>query len=96
MAKGACLTKCEKCGETDFNFNEKKLNTDYEDYDFTDFHKNLYKMKEFQVEIKSVDAIAPIHETKLLTYLKLSNIWVGLLINFITFVKKNIKWKQSF
>ena len=34
------------------------------------------------VEIKSVDSIAPIHEAQLLTYMKLSNIRVGLLINF--------------
>ncbi len=34
------------------------------------------------VEIKSVDAIAPIHEAQLLTYLKLSDYQVGLLINF--------------
>ena len=34
------------------------------------------------VELKSVDALAPIHEAQLLTYLKLSGLTVGLLINF--------------
>ncbi len=34
------------------------------------------------VEIKSVEPIHPIHESQLLTYLKLSAIWLGLLINF--------------
>lgn len=34
------------------------------------------------IEIKSVDAIAPIHVTQLLTYLQLGNYRVGLLINF--------------
>ena len=34
------------------------------------------------VELKSVDAIAPIHKAQLLTYLKLSDHKVGLLINF--------------
>ena len=34
------------------------------------------------VEIKSVDALAPIHEAQLLTYLKLSGLRLGLLINF--------------
>ncbi|MBX3389657.1 MAG: GxxExxY protein [Phycisphaeraceae bacterium] len=34
------------------------------------------------VEAKSVEAIAPIHEAQLLTYLRLSGIRVGLLINF--------------
>lgn len=34
------------------------------------------------VEFKSVDSIAPIHEAQLLSYLKLSGMNVGLLINF--------------
>jgi GxxExxY protein len=34
------------------------------------------------VEIKSVDALAPIHEAQILTYLKLSGSKLGLLINF--------------
>ncbi len=34
------------------------------------------------VEIKSVDALAPIHEAQILTYLKLSGCKLGLLINF--------------
>ena len=34
------------------------------------------------LELKSVEAILPIHEAQLLTYLKLSKKWLGLLINF--------------
>jgi GxxExxY protein len=34
------------------------------------------------VEIKTVDSISPVHEAQMLTYLKLTNIKVGLLINF--------------
>jgi GxxExxY protein len=34
------------------------------------------------VEVKSVDELAPIHEAQLLSYLKLSGLPVGLLINF--------------
>jgi GxxExxY protein len=34
------------------------------------------------VELKSVEAIAPIHETVMLTYLRLSASTIGLLINF--------------
>lgn len=34
------------------------------------------------VELKTVDSILPIHEAQLLTYLKLSGVQVGLLINF--------------
>jgi len=40
------------------------------------------------VEIKSVEALAPIHEAQLLTYLKLTGIKVGLLINFNVVVLK--------
>lgn len=34
------------------------------------------------VELKAVDAIRPVHEAQLLTYLKLTGCRVGLLINF--------------
>jgi GxxExxY protein len=36
------------------------------------------------IEIKSVEELAPIHKAQLLTYLKLSKIKLGLLINFNT------------
>ncbi|OHB91239.1 MAG: GxxExxY protein [Planctomycetes bacterium RIFCSPHIGHO2_12_39_6] len=34
------------------------------------------------VELKTVEHIEPIHEAQLLTYLKLSDLWLGLLVNF--------------
>jgi GxxExxY protein len=34
------------------------------------------------VELKAVEAIDPVHEAQLLTYLRLSSLWLGLLINF--------------
>jgi len=34
------------------------------------------------IELKSIEKLEPIHEAQLLTYLKLSNTWLGLLINF--------------
>lgn len=34
------------------------------------------------VELKAVDRILPIHEAQLLSYLKLSGMQVGLIINF--------------
>ena len=44
------------------------------------------------VEIKSVAEIAPIHEAQLLTYLKLSDRQVGLLMNFnVIHLKEGIK-----
>jgi GxxExxY protein len=41
------------------------------------------------VELKSVDALAPIHEAQLLAYLRLSGKHVGLLINFNVRVLKD-------
>ena len=34
------------------------------------------------VEIKAVEAVLPVHQAQLLTYLKHSDLWLGLLINF--------------
>jgi GxxExxY protein len=41
------------------------------------------------VELKTVEKIAPVHEAQLLSYLKMSNHQVGLLINFNTMYLKN-------
>ena len=41
------------------------------------------------VEIKAVERLLPIHEAQLLTYLKLSGLRVGLLMNFNTVLLKD-------
>jgi GxxExxY protein len=44
------------------------------------------------LELKVVDQIQPIHSAQLLTYLKLSNLKLGILINFnVTALKNGIK-----
>jgi len=44
------------------------------------------------VELKSCDTLQPIHEAQLLTYLKLTNTKIGLLINFnVPVLKDGIK-----
>lgn len=44
------------------------------------------------VELKCVDAILPIHTAQLMTYLKLSKVKVGLILNFnCTLMKEGIK-----
>jgi len=44
------------------------------------------------VELKSVDKILPIHQAQLLTYMKLSGISIGLLMNFnVEYFKSGIK-----
>lgn len=46
------------------------------------YRLDLLIEKSVIVEIKSVDEILPIHEAQLITYLKLTKIRIGLLINF--------------
>jgi GxxExxY protein len=44
------------------------------------------------VELKTVDTIIPIYRAQLMTYLKLSNKWLGLLINFnVKLLKQGIE-----
>ncbi|MBC8484804.1 MAG: GxxExxY protein [Bacteroidetes bacterium] len=44
------------------------------------------------IELKSVDALIPVHEAQILTYLKFANKQVGLLINFnVKLLKEGIK-----
>ncbi len=44
------------------------------------------------VELKSIDALAPIHEAQILTYMKFANKPLGLLMNFnVTLLKNGIK-----
>ena len=46
------------------------------------------------IEIKSVETIAEIHKAQLMTYMKLANIKVGLLMNFNVTKLKNgiVRW----
>jgi GxxExxY protein len=44
------------------------------------------------LELKAVDALAPIHEAQILTYMKFAQKKVGLLINFnVTVLKRGLK-----
>jgi len=44
------------------------------------------------VELKAVESLQPIHSAQLLTYLKLKQRWLGLLINFnVPILKQGIK-----
>jgi len=48
----------------------------------TGFRVDLMVENKVIVEIKSVEAIAPVHKKQLLTYLRLANKRLGILINF--------------
>jgi len=46
------------------------------------FRADLIVEDKVIIEIKSIEAIAPVHKKQLLTYLRLTNLKLGLLINF--------------
>ena len=46
------------------------------------FRIDLLVERSVIVEVKSVDRVAPVHRKQLLTYLRLTNLRVGLLLNF--------------
>ena len=53
------------------------------------YRVDLFVDDELIVELKSVDKITGIHKAQLLTYMKLSGVKVGLLINFNVEILKN-------
>ena len=53
------------------------------------FRADLIVEDKVVVEIKSVEAIAPVHKKQLLTYLRLTDKRLGLLINFNVELIKN-------
>ena len=55
---------------------------------------DLLVESEIVIEIKSLEAIAPVHQAQLLSYLKLSNRRLGLLINFNTQMLKDGIWRR--
>ncbi len=56
------------------------------------YRVDLFVEKKVIVEIKSMDAIASIHASQVLTYLRLSGCHLGLLINFnVVLLKDGIK-----
>jgi len=55
------------------------------------FRADLIVEEKVIVEIKSVELVAPVHKKQLLTYLRLSGMRLGLLINFnVSLIKEGI------
>jgi GxxExxY protein len=46
------------------------------------FRADIIVESKVLIELKSVERLAPVHEAQILTYLRLSNLRVGLLMNF--------------
>ena len=53
------------------------------------FRSDLIVEDKLIIEIKSIETLAPVHHKQLLTYLKLTNLKLGLLINFNEELLKN-------
>jgi len=53
------------------------------------FRVDLIVADKVIVEIKSIEALAPVHKKQLLTYLRLMNLRLGLLLNFNVELMKN-------
>lgn len=53
------------------------------------FRADLIINECFIVEVKSIETLAPVHTKQLLTYLKLTKMRLGLLINFGEYHLKN-------
>ena len=72
---------------------KKQITFEYGDLLFENaFQADLIVNRVLIVEVKSVTALAPVHEKQLLTYLRLTNLQVGLLINFnVAHLKEGIK-----
>ena len=59
-----------------------------------DYRIDLLVNDEFILELKAVESLKPLHEVQLVTYMKLANVHMGLLINFnVPVLKDGIKRK---
>jgi GxxExxY protein len=54
------------------------------------YHPDLVVDKLVIVEFKAVEKVEAIHEAQLLTYLRLTKLWLGLLINFSVRILKAV------
>ena len=62
---------------------QRLIRISYNGVDIEDaFRADLIVDERVIVEVKSVERIAPVHPKQLLTYLRLTNLRVGLLLNF--------------
>lgn len=71
---------------------QKHINVDYKGHEMGKYIADIIVENRAIVEVKSVKALEPIHTAQLLTYLRLTNLRAGLLINFnVPVLRKGIK-----
>ena len=84
-----CIELGERCLEYQ---RQRPVQLLYKGRDIGDLYADLVINHSAIVELKSVEALLPIHTAQLLTYLKLTGLRIGLLINFnAPILKKGIK-----
>ena len=87
-----CL--CIEFGKRSMPFErQKEINIEYKGVRLESKYRiDLVVSKMIVVELKTVDELAPIHDAQILSYLKLTGLKVGLLINFnVPVLKDGIK-----
>jgi len=99
LGPGLLESAYEEC--LDFELKQAGLNTErqlpvpviYKDIKLDcGYRIDILVEKKVIIELKSVDAIIPIHEAQILTYMKFKEKEIGLLINFnVTLLKNGIK-----
>ena len=71
---------------------QKKIDLDYKGHRIGTFFVDIVAESRVVVELKSVATLAPVHEAQLISYLKLTGLRRGLLINFsVATLKEGIK-----
>ena len=69
-----------------------KVKVAYKGHSVGEGRLDLLVAKILPVELKAVEALAPIHQAQLLSYLKMTGLQLGLLINFnVPLLKQGIK-----
>ena len=82
---------CYELTQKDFKIERQKpLSVNWKDVKMNiGFRADLIVEEKVIIEIKSVEEIAPVHPKQLLTYLKITGLKLGLLINFNSTLIKN-------
>ena len=87
-----CL--CIELGKRNISFErQKEVNIEYRGIRLdSKYRLDLVVSKLVVVELKTVNELAPIHDAQILSYLKLTGLKIGLLINFnVPVLKEGIK-----
>ena len=84
-----CL--CHEFANANMSFErQKSIGIDYKGTKLNcGFRADLIVENKLLIELKAIERILPIHEAQLLTYMKLSEIGTGLILNFNTKVLKD-------